>query len=474
MMVKLSIWNNPTLRTYIATAGLLGVCTMLGFAGVGLARPIFMVGCIILGIIAWRDSPGRHLEVTIILFAFSPFVRRVIDLQVGFDLQGTMLSGPLLTMAVPCIELKEVLRKGNAFKDTGPFIGALICILYGTFISLFNGDFQAIMIQLLKWGTPLLYGLWMLGKAGDTANKIIDHASRAFLIVTPIMGLYGVEQYIDPAPWDRYWMIYSEMGSIGTPEPFGVRVFSTMNSPASFASFLVAGLLVFCLTRKGYVAAAVGVTAALALMLSQYRTAWMAMGIGLLMGAVYPRTRAKSTGIAVIAVVAAILAATAGGPMGDAISQRFDTIQQGTQDGSAVERLSEYYDLYAMAEQYVWGKGFKMMQGDVPGLVALDGTIIGVYLVMGILVGTVFLACLIWATLRAVGRVAYHDSPIRIATAAVVLGLCLMMPLEGITAGEFGFLFWTFTAIAIASKPQVETVTYELELANSERSRAYR
>jgi hypothetical protein len=247
-----------------------------------------------------------------------------------------------------------------------------------------------------------------------------------------------------------------------------------MNSPASFASFLVAGLLVFSFTRKGYVAAAVGITAALALMLSQYRTAWIAMGIGLAMGAFYPRTRTKATAIAVIAVAAAILAATAGGPIGDAISQRFDTMQQGAQDGSAVERLSEYRDLYAMAEQYVWGKGFRMMQGDIPGLVALDGTIIGVYLVMGILVGTVFLACLIWATIRAVARVAYHDSPMRIATAAVVLGLCLMMPLEGITAGEFGFLFWTFTAIATASKSQVETVTYQLELANSDRSRAYR
>jgi hypothetical protein len=287
------------------------------------------------------------------------------------------------------------------------------------------------------------------------------------------MGLYGVEQFLDPAPWDRYWMIYSEMGSIGTPEPFGVRVFSTMNSPASFASFLVAGLLIFCFTRKGYVAAGVGVTAALALMLSQYRTAWIAMGIGLVMGALYPRTRAKATGIAVVGVVAAILAATAGGQIGDIISQRFETLQSGAQDGSAVERLSEYRDLYAMTEQYVWGKGLRMLQGDIPGLVALDGTIISVYLVMGILVGTVFLACLIWATIVAVGRVAYNDSPMRIATAAVVLGLCLMMPLEGITAGEFGFLFWTFTAIAIASKPEVDTVTYELELANNPRSRVY-
>ena len=45
-------------------------------------------------------------------------------------------------------------------------------------------------------------------------------------------GLYGFLQYLDPPIWDRYWMAYTTIASIGQPEPYMVRVFSTLNAPA--------------------------------------------------------------------------------------------------------------------------------------------------------------------------------------------------------------------------------------------------
>ncbi len=455
MQVRFGILSNPALRTYVLTGGFLVATIFLGFVGVAASRQLYMIGCIFLGYIAWRDSPGRHFEIAIVLFSFTPFVRRVIDASCGYDMLGTIISGPLLTLLVPCVDLRLFIQRPGVWRNSGPFILFILCMVYASFISVFQGDFQPLMIQLIKWGTPVLYGLWMLDVARYPRNNIIEHASRAFLIVTPIMGIYGVEQYLNPAPWDRFWMIYSDMGSIGTPEPFGVRVFSTMNSPATFATFATAGLIIFSFTRRGYQAAFIGITIALSLLLSQYRTAWIAMSIGVVYSWLYPKTRGRASVIAVVAVIVAILAVTSGGPIGDVISQRFDTLGQGAEDGSAKERMSEYHDFYLMTDDYIFGQGFSRLIGDIPGLVALDGTIISCYLVMGIFVGTLCISALIWAAYSAVSKIALNDSPMRVATGAVVIGMILTMPLAGITAGESGFLFWSFVAIAISSPQQV-------------------
>ena len=69
----------------------------------------------------------------------------------------------------------------------------------------------------------------------------------------------------------------------GTPEPLGIRVFSTMNSPGPFANVLLAGLLIL-LTNENFSARprlrAVGYLSFL--LLSLVRSAWIGWFLGLL------------------------------------------------------------------------------------------------------------------------------------------------------------------------------------------------
>src|SRR5664279_3330424 len=153
---QVALWRNPAFRTYIATGGFLALSIMMGFAGIGATRWLYMIGCIGLGYMAWKDSPGHHLEVTIILFAFTPFIRRVIDANAGFDMLGIMISGPLLTMLVPCVELRKFISGTARYDDTGLFLLAGACLVFGAMISLFNGDFDAIKVHFIKWSAPLL------------------------------------------------------------------------------------------------------------------------------------------------------------------------------------------------------------------------------------------------------------------------------------------------------------------------------
>ena len=90
-------------------------------------------------------------------------------------------------------------------------------------------------------------------------------------------------------------MIYSQMKSIGSPEPQQVRVFSTMNSPVSFAMFATCGLLLFGFCRA-WLAARPARHAALHRAAAHRRAhpAWIAGAIGLFYCLFFSVTRSRA------------------------------------------------------------------------------------------------------------------------------------------------------------------------------------
>src|SRR3954447_15113985 len=83
------------------TALLLVATALAGPALGGIVRPGFVLGCAIAGWLAWRRSAEAHVQSAILMFAFAPFVRRLVDISAGFDPSGIMLSGPLLFIIAP-------------------------------------------------------------------------------------------------------------------------------------------------------------------------------------------------------------------------------------------------------------------------------------------------------------------------------------------------------------------------------------
>ena len=51
----------------------------------------FVLACGAVGWFAWRQGPASHLKAALILFTFAPFVRRVVDLHIGYDPFGLSL-----------------------------------------------------------------------------------------------------------------------------------------------------------------------------------------------------------------------------------------------------------------------------------------------------------------------------------------------------------------------------------------------
>ena len=411
-----------------------------------LSRPMFVIACGAAGWYAWRRGAAAHLQAAIILFSFAPLVRRIVDLSIGFDQAGLMLVGPLLALLAPVPQLRQLLEGERSLgAQTAPMLIVAGCIVYVTMLTVFQGEWMNAAAGSLKWFAPLLYAA-AVGLSADR-DEMVQAAASAFMVILPITGVIGLVQYIDPPAWDRYWMQFAPIMSAGQPVPYGVRTFSSMNGPASFATFTAAGLLLICFLRPRWYSLLLAVPAALAFFLSLYRTAWMSLLVGILFCLLFAMSRRRAGAILCGLLAAAVIAATAT-PFGEVIGERISSLVDGSGDGSAQERIEQFVTLWTMWDSSLFGIGFSTTDVGSAGAMAIDGMIISCWLMMGLVVGMVCLFAVVWAAGNSMAAAWRDTRPETIMIGALGCGALVQLPLANLTSGEFGFLFWTFAVLA--------------------------
>lgn len=433
--------------------GLLLVLTLLlGFAGQGVARPVFILGSVAVMWDLLKAGASAHYPASMVLFCLAPFLRRVVDASAGYDPSGIMISGPLLGLMVVLPRLLIRFSDGRRLDQAlWPFIAAGACVLYATVLTMVGGNLTQAASGALKWIAPIVYGIWLYGEAGREPG-LIRAASRTAMILAPALGLYGFLQYVDPPAWDRFWMTYTSIASIGQPEPFMVRVFSTLNAPAGYATFTAAALLLFGFGRARWSLIVAAAPSVLGLMLSMYRTAWIALAIGVLFGLFHRRTMRRAA-VLLVAVPVLGAAVVLFSPAGDALSERLGTFGAVSDDASGQERLGEYAELLNTDNGTLIGNGFGSTDVMQAGALAQDGQFVVSWYSMGLVVGIVSVAALFWVAALAILGAWRSDTLEGIAVAGIVAGMVAQMPLAVISASEIGFLFWSLAAIG-ASLPR--------------------
>lgn len=438
--------STDAMIVYVLLVGVMGMTAALGLKGLGFTRLIFIAGCLIVAWRAWLVSPGLHIEVVITLLAFAPLLRRVVDLYAGYDDKGIMLIGPLLALCVALPELRFLLvRRHQNFNTYIPYGIMTACFLYGWSISTLQGEFISSTAELVKALVPMFYAVYLLQR-DDDCEDIIQSAARIFLVISPIMGIYGVIQYLTPPEWDRYWMIYTQMTSIGLPEARQIRVFSTMNSPGSFSMFAACGLLLFGFCRRGVLPFLFAIPICVALLLTSIRTAWIVCAITVAYCFFFNATRNRATLIAVclFGAGAGVVLLTS---FGDIVGDRLATMGGNpAQDGSGHARLDEYIHVYSTLDQYLLGNGLGNKFPDLK-MKHVDGQFIGSAVSMGIFVGNIHVLALIWAGIQGLLKTRANEGPLRLVAAGAVVGYLAVLPLLNVTSGEISVLFWLFVGI---------------------------
>lgn len=427
---------------------------LLAAAGAGqLLYLLFPVLGVIAGLVCHQLSPQRaYLQLVVQIWLLAPFVRRLVDWQIGRVDQSIVLLTPLAVSLIALICLF------NRFpRDTGPLFMMMIAlvsvVLYGFVLGVLNNGAFGATYALLTWLAPLALGLHILALPAAA----VETAREAVLGSVMWLGLgiacYGVYQYFVLPPWDAAWMLAADMNSIGRAEPQAVRIFGTLNSPGPYAMTLMTALLILFDRARG--SQLVGtVPMVIALGLSLVRSAWgglvLALGLMLVFGRVRMKARvAWVTGLASLAAVPLLLTTQ----FGQRIVLRMATLTDLEGDTSFRARLDFTMSILSDPVRLVLGSGLgaeglaaKLADGSGQTIEVFDNGILALIFTFGSVSLVLFAIFAIWTvilirSIAASRRTALH------ATLAVALMSQLVF--TNILTGAAGALLFLMLFLAL-------------------------
>lgn len=360
--------SDSTVLIWLAAVGSLLSAIALFSAGQGtLLRIAIPAGATTTALALYLRRPIGYLHFTLWTWFLTPLLRRLVDWRAGFEDHNLVLLAPFLVSAISGLTLLRERRLASDISLT-PFFLCIAGILYGFSVGIIRWRLGAsqvtspgeIVYGFFAWIAPPLFGLhlylrWRLYQQHKRAIQ------RTFLWAVLLLGAYGIYQYVVPPAWDRLWLehMLSDIGAeaFGRPEPFEVRVWSTLNSPGVFANVLMAGLLLLFSIRSRIKPLAIGVGYS-AFLLSLVRTSWLGWLVGLAVLARNSKGRQIPRLLLSLVLLPLLVSPLMLNPqIATVVTDRLQTLQSTRQDESFQDRSDEYRALLANLAADPFGEG---------------------------------------------------------------------------------------------------------------------
>jgi hypothetical protein len=452
-------------RQFLEIAVLVALVSGLAAAHLGaVARPLFVVGALLLAVRAIRKSPWEYLTLSLWFWSISPFVRRVVDYYGGFQGQSIILIAPnvlAVLMIPPLLTTTQLLKR----RESIPGVMLLGPVLCGLAVSFFKGEIFPGIIACIDWLIPLLYYFYLI-----ELTPRIDEGEAYFKAFVPlnlgIVGLYGVYQCFDVPAWDMQWVVNVKLFTMaGSDALFKVKPFSMLNSPGTCAAW-VSTLILLSLHFRNKLSVVVLPAALFFLALTQVRANLAAVIFGLAIAMFSGHKQIMKSllvFVAVLAMVVGILSAI-DPRIAETLAGRF-TVSNLSDDQSAEARKELYRSMPDLLEKYPLGIGIGGIgRGAVAGangntdadFVSVDGGPVAIYLGLGWVPGTVYLVGLFVVVGAALLAAKRSRSPPALALAITALGELATLPFTNLV-GLQGLIIWLPAAYAIAIGGAQET-----------------
>jgi hypothetical protein len=460
-----SRYSRPTLDDRLADPGLLSLGAFLSVSAAllvpivlylggaaPLARILYPAMALFLGGFLYLHRSPWYIGYTILLFCFASLVRRLADYQGGFQVSSLILTAPYLICMLGAFSALRYLAPGrNPY--TGPFLAILCSIAYGALLAVLQDRFMLGMTDLLKWASGPLLAIHILSQwqRGAAMRQVI---TSTLLVVAPVMGIYGLMQFIYPTPWDAEWVNNVRLlgfDSVGVPGAFSLRVFSTMNAPGSMAAYLMIALLI-AMSRSFSISVPVMIACALGLALAQYRTLWGATSLGLVLLLLWGTPQEKmriSLGAIVLVFSAGFLALIP--EMQFALEQRLNSLSSLNSDASGAERMMQYVRFFIDNDNLLIGDGFGLnyyasVSGSANAVV--DSGILDSVRALGIFGGAFYFISLFMLILSTFQSDPTPGSKLYLYRVLVIIAF-IQIPLGAVHIAEVGVLNWIMLATAL-------------------------
>jgi putative inorganic carbon (HCO3(-)) transporter len=288
-------------------------------------------------------------QILLGLWVLVPEARRLVDWQIGYNSLPVIVLAPMVAL-LPLVGLCLARKRGLMSHDF-LFSASLWVVAFGYayMVGVLTGSLFGATYELALFALPLLAGVWIAGMSSALARHVFERFSSAALWLGAVASVYGILQFIAPPAWDVLWVQNAGLVSVGKPEPFGLRIFGTMNSPAVFADFLVMAILLnlrrIGFQKKWLIVPLLLCTAALALTL--VRTAWLELAVGFAVYVICSPKRAVTLAAAGFTIVITLALAwnlsfiTGNAASNTLVIDRISTLNEVQSDVSASDRVQE-------------------------------------------------------------------------------------------------------------------------------------
>jgi hypothetical protein len=452
--IKRSFLETQSAPAWFAILGLTILTAVGTIVGAGsVIRILFPVLSFGVGVFLYFQYAASYIGFLWWIWFITPFIRRVIDYQNGWDPSGLILISPYLVTIITFITLvrhfpKELRQEGL------PIVLALIGVFYGFCVGLINNPASSVVRSLLDWVAPLLLGfhIYVNWRNYPDFRKTLQ---QTFLWGVLVMGTYGIYQYIVAPEWDQFWLLEANFLTGGVPEPFGLRIWSTMHSPGPFAVVMETGLILLFTLQNPLTlpAAAVGY---LSFLLCLVRSSWGGWLIALLLFFASLKEKLQMRLIVTIAILAiCVVPLVTMDQFSDPISNRLETISRLDRDRSFNDRSKNYNRNIEIALSEVQGRGlgstwfYDEETGKFIKLV-LDSGILDIFFTLGWFGAIPYLGGLLLILGNFLKYSEARFDAFLSASRALSISFCGKLIFGSSMIGVSGLILWGFIGVAMA------------------------
>lgn len=416
---------------------------------------IFPISAFLIGIILYFNCPILYIRFTFLVLFFGELIRRIIDLQSGYLTPGPWSFTPMLVAFISFLSFIREIPK--YYKNDGLlFLLSLGSVFYTFLVGLiYENPLDKVIVGSIMWSAPILFGFHLFVSWRNYYNYLRE-IKNVFLFGTIAMGLYGLLQFIYVPPWENFYLNSEFVStSFGTPEPFNIRIFSTMNSPFSCSGMLIAGILFFLSSPIKINNFFVILPSLISLILTRVRSGWIGFSVGIFFLFFVRNNKAhKKTYLLIFilfSVIGVILLSSVE-PFSSKISPRFQSLFS-LEDDVALNVRKEALELVLAGSLFEpLGHGFGTTPLSEAGFSEGDGIILNMLFWFGLFGSLIYLLSIALSFIQLFWMKNRGVDDFSSALFSIAIGILPLAFSANLFSGTLGLLFWSILGSGLASR----------------------
>ncbi|NJK56041.1 MAG: O-antigen ligase family protein [Pleurocapsa sp. SU_5_0] len=419
---------------------------------------IYPLGSLAVSIFLYRRYPILYMGFTWWMWFLVGVIRRLIDYKCGYVTPWPIDLAPLLVTSVCGFTLLRYLP--ITWKRDGlPFIICFVCVLYGSLVGIIQQpviELERELIVLMRWLNPIFVGFHLFVN-WRFYPQYRHNIQRVFLWGVIIMAGYGIVQFLLAPEWDKFFLYsYRDANGastwMGKPEPFGIRIWSTMSNTFTFAFNLVPGLILL-LISKSKLRVPASILGYLALLLSQSRTGWYSWVIMMVLFIFTVKASNQIRLLVIILMIAAVVIPLANiEPFSEIIQSRIETFSDLESDASFNGRIAQFSQSINYALSQFFGYGL-VDAGRAPAGIfsSNDNGYLVILVSLGWLAAIPYTGAIILLLSKLFFNPKNYSDMFAIASRIIALGSLIRMFTSNVTSGDYALPIWAFLGMGLAS-----------------------